>query len=90
MNQTSDGSKYLWLDANVATVTNSAAKVPPCRPRYFRDLSPAELDAALESDIPGADTEYTLRRQLEAYPTIRRENTEPSWGPRPCVPPSQS
>lgn len=62
----------------------------PVLMRYFRDLTDAELQQALAADIPGADTEYTLRRQLEAYPTIRRENTEPSWGPRLCVQPSQS
>ena len=58
--------------------------------QYFKDLTEEELQHALDSNIPGADSEFSLRRQLEAYPTLRRENTEPSWGPRLCVPPSQS
>ena len=57
--------------------------------QYFKDLTEEELQYALDSDIPGADSEFSLRRQLEAYPKIRRENTAPSWGER-CVPPPQS
>lgn len=58
--------------------------------KLFKDLTEQELQQALDSNTPGAETEYTLRRQLEAHPKIRRENTEPSWGPRLCVPQQSS
>lgn len=59
----------------------------PQPPKFFRDLSEAELQAHLVADTPGAQTEESLRATLAAHPEIRRENIECSWGPS-CVPQS--
>lgn len=57
--------------------------------RFFRDLTEAQLQQALDNQLQGAETEYTLRRQLERYPTVKRANTVPSWG-ESCVPSEHS
>jgi hypothetical protein len=59
-------------------------------PKLYRDLTDAELQQALENDLPGAMSEESLRATLAAYPNIRRENTITSMGEAICRVPSQS
>ena len=64
------------------TVTQDKAISPVVGPLCFRDMSDAELAAALLADTPGAESEFSLRENLSRHPNLRRENTICSWGER--------
>lgn len=47
--------------------------------KQLRDLTMSELYAALEADVWGAETEFSLRDCLACNPKIQRDSVEPAF-----------